>query len=116
MSAAILMNDDYRAATREYAQLMQAYVDALREKDPVSRARLGDAALVWERICSFGGTESEDPYMHLVIALCTALEADAPAEAKRLYEEMPPVCQRKVDIADTRYDDSPGSMKIWLRR
>jgi hypothetical protein len=112
------MSDDterrYVSTKAEYHRLVQSYVDALSEKDPIAGELFVQATVVWVRLREFGREEARlDFDMHLVLAFSGAIQAGDAVEAKRLYDAMSDDYRRTTDGADAL---EPGSMKIWLTK
>ncbi len=104
------MSDQEDVDRRAYAERMSQYGEAIRLGNPNAQAILREAGSIWRRLCSYGGPEGQTPSMHRALTLFHAIEAGDPLEAKRVYDEMSPESQHRVDLAD-KY----GTMRPWLQ-
>lgn len=104
------MSDQEDVDRRAYAERMSQYGEAIKRGNPNAQAILREAEAIWRRLCSYGGPEEQTPSMHHALTLFHAIQAGDPLEAKRVYDEMSPESQHRIDLAD-KY----GTMRPWLQ-
>jgi hypothetical protein len=104
------MSDQEDVDRRAYVERMSQYGEAITCGNPNAQAILREAEAIWRRLCSYGGPEEQAPSMHRALTLFHAIQAGDPLEAKRVYDEMSPESQHRIDLAD-KY----GTMRPWLQ-
>ncbi len=104
------MSDQEDVDRRAYVERMSQYCEAIKRGSSDAQAILSEAEAIWRRLCSYGGPAEQVPSMHRALTLFHAIQAGDPLEGKRVYDEMSPESQHRVDAAD-KY----GTMRPWLQ-
>lgn len=104
------MSDQEDVDRRAYVERMSEYAEAVKLGNANAQAILREAEAIWRRLCSYDGPAKQTPSMHRALTLFHAIQAGDPVEAKRVYDEMSPESQHRIDLAD-KY----GTMRPWLQ-